>query len=153
LAEVSRGAAFGDVDNDGDTDFLVTNNNGPARLFLNQIGNRSHWLGLRLVAKSGRDMLGAQVEIVVDENQVLRRRVRSDGSYLSSNDLRPHFGLGDSTDPGTAEIHWPSGAKESIQLPAVDRIYTIEEGKGITSALCDGKPCAVTPARSAAKSN
>jgi hypothetical protein len=63
--EVSRGAAFGDVDNDGDTDVLVTNNNGPARLLLNQVGNQNHWLGLRLIGKSGRDMLGAQVEIVV----------------------------------------------------------------------------------------
>ena len=69
LLEVGRGAAFGDVDNDGDTDFLVTNNNGPARLFLNQVGNRNHWLGLRLVGKAGRDMLGAQVEIVVDDKR------------------------------------------------------------------------------------
>src|SRR5215216_3553270 len=76
LLEVSRGAAFGDVDNDGDTDFLVMNNNGPARLFLNQVGNRSHWLGLRVVGKSGRDMLGAPVEIV-GENNVLWRRVRT----------------------------------------------------------------------------
>jgi len=49
--------------------------------------------------------------------------------------------LGDATDAGTAEIHWPSGAKESIKLPAVDRIYTITESKGITGALCHGKPC------------
>src|SRR5204863_2790348 len=55
LLEVSRGAAFGDVDNDGHTDVLVTNNNGPARLLLNQVGNRNHWLGLRLAGKNGRD--------------------------------------------------------------------------------------------------
>ena len=72
MLEVSRGAAFGDIDNDGDTDFLVTNNNGPARLFLNQVENRNHWLGLRLVGKSGRDMLGAQVEIVLDDKKILR---------------------------------------------------------------------------------
>ena len=53
-----------------------------------------------------------------------------------------HFGLGDATDAGTAEIHWPSGAKETVKLPAVDRIYTITEGKGITGAMCGGKPCA-----------
>jgi len=67
--------------------------------------------------------------------------------------MRPHFGLSDSTDPGTAEIHWPSGAKETIKLPAPDRIYTIEEGKGITGALCDGKVCDVTPSSASAKKN
>ena len=60
-------------------------------------------------------------------------------------------GSGDSTEAGTAEIHWPSGAKEAIKLPAPDRIYTIEEGKGITSALCDGKPCDVGPPATAKK--
>jgi predicted NUDIX family NTP pyrophosphohydrolase len=71
-----------------------------------------------------------------------RGDVLSGGSYLSSNDLRVHFGLGDATDAGTAEIHWPSGAKEMVKLPAVDRIYTITEGQGVTGALCGGKPCA-----------
>ena len=59
--------------------------------------------------------------------------------------MRPHFGLGDSTDAGTIEIHWPSGARQTIKLPAPDRIYTIEEDKGIIGALCEGKPCLVTP--------
>ena len=59
-----------------------------------------------------------------------REDVMSGGSYISSNDQRPHFGLGDATDAGTAEIHWPSGAKETVKLPAVDRIYTITEGAG-----------------------
>jgi hypothetical protein len=68
--------------------------------------------------------------------------VLSSGSYISANDQRPHFGLGDATDAGTAEIHWPSGAKEFVKLPAVDRIYTITEGKGIIGALCSGSPCA-----------
>jgi hypothetical protein len=72
-----------------------------------------------------------------------RGDVLSGGSYLSSNDLRVHFGLGDATDAGTAEIHWPSGAKEIVKLPSVDRIYTITEGQGITGALCGGNPCAV----------
>ena len=71
-----------------------------------------------------------------------RGDVLSGGSYLSSNDLRVHFGLGDATDAGNAEIHWPSGNKETLKLPAVDRIYTITEGKGITDELCGGKPCA-----------
>ena len=65
----------------------------------------------------------------------------SGGSYISSNDQRPHFGLGDATDAGTAEIHWPSGAKETVKLPAADRIYTITEGKGITGELCGADKC------------
>jgi hypothetical protein len=71
----------------------------------------------------------------------MRQDVISSGSYVSSNDRRMHFGLGDATDAGTAEIHWPSGAKETVKIPAPDRIYTITEGVGITGALCEGKPC------------
>jgi hypothetical protein len=71
-----------------------------------------------------------------------RQDVISGGSYVSTNDPRPHFGLGDSTDAGTAEIHWPSGEKETVKLPAVDRIFTITEGKGITGTLCGGSACA-----------
>jgi predicted NUDIX family NTP pyrophosphohydrolase len=71
----------------------------------------------------------------------MRQDVLSGGSYLSSNDMRVHFGLGDAKVAGTAEIHWPSGAKEMLKLPAVDRIYTITEGKGITGPLCGGMPC------------
>jgi hypothetical protein len=80
----------------------------------------------------------------------MREDVLSGGSYLSSNDLRPHFGLDDATDAGSAEIHWPSGAKETIKLPAVDKIYTITEGQGITGSMCAGKDCvetAVAPAK------
>ena len=65
-----------------------------------------------------------------------RGDVLSGGSYLSSNDLRVHFGLADSGEAGTAEIHWPSGKKEIVKLPASDRIFTIEEGKGIIDTLC-----------------
>jgi hypothetical protein len=70
-----------------------------------------------------------------------RQDVLSGGSYVSTNDPRPHFGLGDVTDPGTAEIHWPSGTMETYKLPVVDRIFTIVEGKGITTALCGIQPC------------
>src|SRR5262249_15404474 len=77
LSEVGRGAAFGDVDNDGDIDVAVNNNNGPARLLINEVGNRNHWVGLRLVAKQ-RDALGARVAILRDvEPGTLWRRARS----------------------------------------------------------------------------
>ena len=126
--EVSRGAAFGDIDNDGDTDVLVTNNNGPARLLLNQVGNQSHWLGLRVIGKSGRDMLGAQVEIVVSEKTILRRRVRTDGSYLSGNDPRVLVGLGAATRVKTVRVRWPDGTiEEWNDLPA-DRYITVKQG-------------------------
>ena len=76
LLEVSRGAAFGDIDNDGDTDVVITNNNGPVRLLLNTFGNRNQWFGLRLVGKDGgRDLLGTKVEIVMSNKRVLHRRV------------------------------------------------------------------------------
>jgi hypothetical protein len=126
LLEVSRGAAFGDVDNDGDTDFLVTNNNGPARLFLNQIGNRNHWLGLRLVGKGGRDMLGAYVEIVTAKNKVLRRRVRTDGSYLSANDPRVLVGLGSASSVKLVRVGWPDGTSEEFKDVLVDKYTTLK---------------------------
>jgi hypothetical protein len=75
----------------------------------------------------------------------MRQDVLSSGSYISSNDRRPHFGLGDATDAGAAEIHWPSGKVENVKLPAADRIFTITEGSGITAAMCGGKDCPDMP--------
>jgi len=129
LLEVSRGAAFGDIDNDGDTDFLITNNNGPARLFLNQVGNRNHWLGVRLVGKTGRDMLGTQVEIVVSGNIALRRRVRTDGSYLSANDPRVLVGLGQATRVSAVRVRWPDGTTEEWKDIPVDKYITLKLNK------------------------
>ena len=127
LLEVSRGAAFGDIDNDGDTDVLVTNNNGLARLLLNQLGNRNHWVGLRIVTKEGRDALGAQVEIVIKKNQVLRRRVRTDGSYLSANDARVLVGLGNVTQVEAVRVRWPDGSVAERKSPSVDRYITLKQ--------------------------
>jgi hypothetical protein len=123
--EVSRGVAVGDVDNDGRPDLLIANNNGPARLLLNDVGNRNHWLGLRLVGKNGRDMLGAQVEIVTATNSVLRRRVRTDGSYLSANDPRVLAGLAQATKVKTLRVRWPDGTVEELKDLPVDRYVTV----------------------------
>jgi hypothetical protein len=90
-SEVGRGAAFGDVDNDGDIDVVVANNNGPVRLLVNQATAGTHWLGLRLVGAGGRDQVGARVRVTT-AGTVRHRRPRADGSYASANDPRVHVG-------------------------------------------------------------
>lgn len=129
LPEVSRGAAFGDVDNDGDTDVLVTNNNGPARMFLNEVGNRNHWLGLRFIGKNGGDVLGARVEVVVSKDNVLRRRTRTDGSYLSGNDPRVLVGLGAALRIQSVRVRWPDGTVEEWKDLPVDKYTTLKRSK------------------------
>ena len=161
LADVipARGAAFGDLFNDGKIDVIINPIDGPPALFRNVNLDKHHWVEIGLVGgknpvngkTSPRDATCATVYLQANGTRQ-RRDVLSSGSYISANDRRLHFGLGDSTDAGTAEIHWPSGAKQKIKIPAVDRIYTIEEGRGITGALCDGKPCEVPhPAPAATK--
>jgi hypothetical protein len=129
LSEVGRGAAFGDVDNDGDVDVLVANNNAAPRLLVNQIGSRSHWIGLRLVGTTGRDMLGARVGVVREDGTTLWRRVRSDGSYASASDPRVVVGLGASTRVARVRVIWPGGATEEWPSVEADRYTTIREGR------------------------
>jgi hypothetical protein len=142
IVTVGRGAAFGDIFNDGKIDVVINSMDGAPILLRNVNADHHHWVELKLIGgpKSPRDAVGATVYLTADG---MRQRgdVLSGGSYLSSNDLRVHFGLGDATDAGSAEIHWPSGKKETIKLSDVDRIYTIVEGQGITGALCGGSPC------------
>ena len=130
LNQVGRGAAFGDIDNDGDTDVLITNNNQPARLFLNQIGNQNHWMGLRLLSKAGRDLLGARVQVTISKDQTIWRRARTDGSYLSANDPRVLVGLGPNRSVESVRIFWPDGTVEAWKNPAVDRYTTLKQGSG-----------------------
>jgi hypothetical protein len=128
LPAVGRGSAFGDIDNDGDTDVLISNNNGRARLFLNQVGNRNNWMGLRLIGKKfARDMLGARIEIVTAEGSVLWRRVRTDGGYMSSQDQRVLVGLGGSNRVEMVRVRWPSGKAEEWKNPPVNRYVTLLE--------------------------
>ena len=125
---VGRGAAFGDVDNDGDIDVLVATNNGPVRLLLNQIGNRNHWLGLRLItADGGRDALGARVGVIAPQQVSVGRRVRADGSYASANDPRVLLGLGASSGPLRIRIEWPRGTTEERTIESGDRWVTVKE--------------------------
>ena len=151
LADVipGRGAAFGDLFNDGKIDVVINPIDGPAVLLRNVNPDRHHWVELKLVGgpKSPRDAMCATVYLKAN-GMTQRDDVMSSGSYISASDQRLHFGLGDATDAGTAQIHWPSGLKQTVKLPAVDRIYTIKEGVGVTSALCEGKPCPVEPSAS-----
>lgn len=145
-----RGAAFGDLFNDGKVDVVINPVDGPPVLLRNVNADKHHWVEMKLVGsgKSPKDATCATVYLKANGMR-MRRDVLSSGSYISANDKRPHFGLGDATDAGTAEIHWPSGKVENVKLPAVDRIYTIEEGKGITGALCGGRECADSAAAKA----
>ncbi len=132
-SEVSRGAAFGDIDNDGDMDVLITNNNGPARLLLNSVGTANHWIGVRMVgATAPRDMLGTRVGIFRDDGPPLWRRVRSDGSYASANDPRVLVGLGPSVKVTAVRAIWPGNRTEEWTDVPVDRWTTLHEGSGRT---------------------
>ncbi len=134
LAEVvsGRGAAFGDLFNDGRIDAVINVEDGVPVLLKNVDANHHHWVELRLVGspKSPRDAVGATVYLTANGMRQ-REDVISGGSYISSNDQRVHFGLGDARSAGSVEIHWPSGLKEKIALPQEDTIYTVVEGKGI----------------------
>jgi hypothetical protein len=132
---VGRGAAFGDIDNDGATDVVVGNDNGPAELLINQIGTRNHWIGLRLVGTGGsRDMLGARVGIVRADGSTLWRRARADGSYASANDPRVLVGLGQSTSVSRIRVLWPDGRAEDWSGVSVGRYTTLTEGSGAAAA-------------------
>jgi hypothetical protein len=148
-----RGAAFGDLFNDGKIDVVINAMDRAPVLLRNVSPDKHHWVEIGLVGgkNSPRDATCATVYLKANGMR-MRQDVLASGSYISSNDRRLHFGLGDSADAGTAEIHWPSGAKETVKIPAPDRIYTITEGVGITGALCAGKPCDVPNQAPVAKS-
>jgi hypothetical protein len=130
LSESGRGAAFGDIDNDGDVDVVVGNDAGRLRLLVNNIGSRNHWLGMRIVGEQGRDMLGARVVVSRRDGSRLWRRVRSDGSYGSTNDARVLVGLGRSAEAPKVQVQWPNGRAEAWSDVAVDRWMTLKEGSG-----------------------
>jgi hypothetical protein len=129
-AEVSRGVAPGDVDNDGDLDLLVTNNNGPVRLLLNVAPRRGWWLQARLRGVAdNRDGIGARVGLVRDGAPTLWRRVHTDGSYLTAGDPRVHFGAA-ATRPRELVVQWPGGMHEAWPLPGTERLLTLTQGTG-----------------------
>ena len=137
---VARGAAHGDFDRDGDLDLLVTTHHGPAYLFRNDGGSRSHWLRVRTVGtRSNRDGLGAVVRVASASGRQWTT-VRSGSSYCSSSELAPTFGLGADAAAASIEVEWPSGARDRIGPTPADQIVTIEEGKGIVARTPPSAP-------------
>jgi enediyne biosynthesis protein E4 len=130
LSEVGRGLAVGDLDNDGATDFVVSNNNGPIRVFLNRVGAAGNWIGLRLMTGK-RDAYGAKVELRRQGAPALWRRVRADGSYLSANDPRVLIGLGAASQIEALIVYWPDGTSERFPSPPLRKYSTLLQGAGV----------------------
>ena len=137
----ARGAAFGDLFNNGKIDVVINQLHNVPSLLRNVNADKNHWVGLKLIGgpKSPRDAIGAAVYLTAGG---IRQRgdVISGGSYASSNDLRVHFGLGEAAKVDKVEVHWPSGGVERVTLPGVDRFYSVEEGRGIVAGASDPKP-------------
>lgn len=128
-----RGAAFGDIRNDGNMDILLLNVGEPPSLLVQDVPSPRHRVLFRLVGtKSNRAAIGARVTISAG-GMTQFDEVRGGGSYLSQNDLRLHFGLGEAKIMETVKIRWPNGNTEILSKVAADAIYTITEGQGITN--------------------
>jgi hypothetical protein len=123
-----RGAAFGDLDNDGRIDAVVTVLNGKPRVFHNMSANTNHWISLKLIgARSNRMGLGAQVRVTAEDGTVQHNEATTAVGYASSSDPRAHFGLGSSRRIREIEVNWPSGVRQVLRNVEVDRILTVEE--------------------------
>ena len=128
---MGRGAAFGDYDNDGDIDILISNSNQTADLLRNDGGNQNHWLLVQLIGtESNRSAIGARVTIVVGEISLVDE-VRSGNSFASGHDLRLHFGLGAHVTVDQLHVRWPNGLEEHFGDIAADCRIVIMEGKGL----------------------
>jgi len=135
---VGRGAAYGDFDNDGDLDLVITSNNGVARLLRNDNGNQNDLLRLKLMGtKSNRDAIGARVTLTTSNGEHRFAMVKTGSSYLSQSELPLTFGLGKpSARKKTVSLNivWPSGRKEVLSGIEANQFATIQENKGIISS-------------------
>jgi hypothetical protein len=128
--ESSRGLAIADFWNDGRLSAVINNSGAKPFLLVNEAANSNHWIGISTVGtRSNRDGIGASV-IVFAGGRKFMQEVRSGSSYLSSNDLRLHFGLGTASKVDRLEVNWPSGLRELFNVPSVDRTVTLREGSG-----------------------
>jgi enediyne biosynthesis protein E4 len=126
----SRGCAFGDFDNDGDLDIVIMNVNEPPSLLRNDAPPKNHWLKVKLVGtKSNRSAIGTRVLLHYGK-KIQAQQLLSQSSYISSNDPRLHFGLGDET-RADIEVRWPNGLQESAKNVAADQLVIFREGSGI----------------------
>jgi hypothetical protein len=136
---VGRGAAYGDYDNDGDLDLLITANNGPARLLRNDGGNQNQWLRVRTGGTaSNRDGIGARVTVTLDNGKRLWNVVKTGSSYCSQSELPLTFGLGKSARITAVEVTWPTGKSDTIRDVAANQTITLVEGKGIVRSTPTG---------------
>ena len=129
FSEVGRGVTFGDLENDGDSDLLIANNGGPARVFRNEAGNSANWLGLRFVSPPHHQPPGVKVEAVRSDEFEVWRRSGTDGSYASSGDPRVLLGLDAADGPVRLRVRWPGGrVQEFPGLPANHYITIMDKG-------------------------
>jgi hypothetical protein len=129
LVATSRGAAFGDFDNDGGVDVVVVNRADSVHVLRNVVPDRGHWLLLRVLDARGVDAIQARVELAAG-GRVQWRRVDPSYSYCASNDPRVHFGLGNATRADEVTVHWPDGTQERFGPLEADRIVALQRGKG-----------------------
>ena len=129
LVATSRAAAFGDIDNDGAMDIVVSNRDGKPYLLHNVVKRRGHWSMFRVLDEHGRDALGAELTLMVG-SRAIRRDVRAAYSYLASNDPRVHVGLGQETAARDVSVRWPNGTRERFGDVAADTITVLRRGAG-----------------------
>ncbi len=140
LRKVGRGLATADYDNDGDLEMMVSTMNSSPELLRHLHKNPNHSILVKTVgAKSNRDGIGAEVKVIAG-NLTQFDTVRSGGSYLSSSDLRLHFGLGPRSAIDRIEVQWPSGQTETVASPPIDHVLVIKEGQGLVASKPFAKP-------------
>ena len=126
-----RGSAFGDLNNDGSVDIVVTALSESPRILINTAASSNHWLLLSLVGhKSARDAIGATVKLTTASGRVLYNHVAISVGFMSSSDKRVHFGLGQESKIASLEITWPSGIRQTLKDVAADRLLKIDEPAG-----------------------
>jgi hypothetical protein len=124
----ARGAAFGDLDNDGSIDIVINCNNGRPVILRNQGNRENYWLLVNLIGtRSNRDGIGAKLLLVAEDGSEQHAFASTAGSYLSANDKRVHFGLGRSRRVKLLEVNWPSGIVQRIESIAANQILSVRE--------------------------